>query len=214
MSDPSDPSHLSYPVLPTSSLDDTPSQTSLIDFQSPTLPSEVFSVGTHQVTPSEILSGGTHQITPTPPSANSLHSQHLALHSIHNAPSQGSRISTDPQTLRLQHLEQLCSKLHREKGEIQTEFGKQRKKFIDRLTEVGTEKTLLANTIERYSTEMREISTQLLTKDEELNNVRLAAKMSEKQMREDFDTDRVKYEEEIASLGQIMNGECLEGAFS
>ena len=85
----SDPSHLSYPVLPTSSLDDTPTQTSLIDFQSPTLPaqSEVFSGGIQQVTPTlpsdlfpgntpqvtptvpfDIFSGGTHQVTPSGPS--------------------------------------------------------------------------------------------------------------------------------------------------
>ncbi len=239
MSDSSDPSRLSYPVLPTSSLDDNPSQTSLIDFQSPTLPSEVLSSGIHQVTPtlpsdvfaggnrhvtpslpSEMFSRGTQHVTPTPPSemfsgrghqvtptlstGNSLHSQHSALHTIRNTPSQGSRMSTDPQALRLQHLEQLCSKLYREKSEAQIDFDRQRKKFMDKLNEVESERMLLANTIARYGTEMREISTQLLSKDEELNNVRLAAKMSEKQMREDFDRDRVIYEEEIASLGHIM----------
>ena len=156
--------------------------------------------------PSEIFSGGTHQVTPTLPTMNSVHNQHSALHSMRNTSSQGGRVSTETQLLKLQHLEQLCGKLHREKSEIQAEFGKQRKKFMDKLTEVERERTLLANTIEKYGTEMREISTQLLSKDEELNNVRLAAKMSEKQMREDFDRDRVKYEEEIASLGQIMAG--------
>ncbi len=123
-------------------------------------------------------------------------------------------MSTDPLKLKVQHLEQLCGKLQKEKSETQEDFGKQRKKFMDKLVEVESERTLLANTIERYNTEIREISTQLMAKDEEVNNVRVVAKMSTKQAREDFDVDRVKYEEEIASLRQIMTGELtsvLEG---
>ncbi len=123
-------------------------------------------------------------------------------------------MTTDTLTLRMQHLEQLCGKLQKEKSETQEDFGKQRKKFMEKLVEVESERTLLANTIERYNTEIREISTQLMAKDEEVNNVRVVAKMSTKQVREDFDVDRVKYEEEIASLRQIMTGEraCFGGA--
>ncbi|XP_064392393.1 rab GTPase-binding effector protein 1-like [Halichondria panicea] len=199
MSDHDDPSLLSYPVLPPSTLEDTPSQLSLIDFNSPQLSSSGGFSFPHSTTTER-----TRPVTPTPPIVESLHNQHSALHSVYNPPTQGVRMSTDPLKLKVQHLEQLCGKLQKEKSETQEEFGKQRKKFMDKLVEVESERTLLANTIERYNTEIREISTQLMAKDEEVNNVRVVAKMSTKQAREDFDVDRVKYEEEIASLRQIM----------
>ena len=152
---------------------------------------------------------GTQQLTPVPTPMADPVQQHSALHSMFNPQSRGVSGSSDPQTLRIHYLEQLCSKLQREKTELQEDFGKQRKKFMDKMLEMESERTLLANTIERYGKEIREISTQLLSKDEELKNVSMVAKVSESQTREDFDADRVKYEEEIASLRQIMNGQCL-----
>ena len=151
------------------------------------------------------------------PPLNSLHSQHLALHSLHGVqPPRSQEVTkvTEPlsassnMVLRVQYLEKLCGKLQVENGTLQDNFGRQRKKFMDRMLEMEAERSLLSNTIDRYSKEIREISTQLLTRDEELKNVSMAAKLSEAQRREDFDADRVKYEEEIASLTQILSGTC------
>ena len=148
------------------------------------------------------------------PPLNTIHSQHLALHSLRGT--QPPRLqeatqvtdSSSTSSLRVHHLEQLCGKLQTENKTLQDNFGRQRKKFMDKMLEMEAERMLLSNTIDRYSKEVREISTELLTRDEELKNMSMALKLSEAHMREDFDADRVKYEEEIASLGQILSGTC------
>ena len=114
--------------------------------------------------------------------------------------------STSPH-LRIHYLEQLCMTLRREKEQLEGEFGRQRKMFMNHMTELENEISLAKQTNKKLSEEVRELSTQLLYRDEELKSVTTASKMAEAQNREAFDVDRVKYEEEIASLRQILDGE-------
>ena len=98
----------------------------------------------------------------------------------------------------------------REKELGETEFGRQRKMFMNHMTDLENQLSLAKQTNLKLSDEVRELSTQLLYKDEELKSVAAASKMAHAQNREAFDADRVKYEEEIASLRQIVNGEGRE----
>ena len=97
--------------------------------------------------------------------------------------------------------------MRREKEQSEVEFGRQRKMFMNHMTEVDNELSLAKQTNMKLSDEVRELSTQLLYKDEELKSVAAASKMTQAQYREAFDADRVKYEEEIASLRQLISGE-------
>ena len=97
--------------------------------------------------------------------------------------------------------------LKREKVELEGEFGRQRKMFMNHMTELDSQVSLAKQTSVKLSEEVRELSTQLLYRDEELKSVTAASKMANAQNREAFDVDRVKYEEEIASLRQILDGE-------
>ena len=81
---------------------------------------------------------------------------------------------------------------------------------MNHMTELENEISLTKQTNKKLSEEVRELSTQLLYRDEELKSVTTSSKMADAQNREAFDVDRVKYEEEIASLRQILNGE-IEG---
>ena len=114
--------------------------------------------------------------------------------------------STSPH-LRIHYLEQLCMTLRREKEQLEGEFGRQRKMFMNHVTELDNQISLSKQTNTKLSEEVRDLSTQLLYKDEELKSVTAASKMTDAQNREAFDVDRVKYEEEIASLRQIVDGE-------
>lgn len=92
---------------------------------------------------------------------------------------------------------------------MEEEFGRQRKKFMNHMVEVEAEATLTKKTLEKLSNEVRELSTQLLIRDEEVKNISMAAQLAEAGNREAFDADRVKYEEELASLRQILKGRVL-----
>lgn len=109
-------------------------------------------------------------------------------------------------TIRVKHLESLCGKLTREKTDMEEDFGRQRKSFMNQMAHSDAQLTLCKQRVEKYSKEVQELSMQLLTKDEELQNITIAAGITEASLREGFDTDRVKYEEEIASLRKIVSG--------
>ena len=77
---------------------------------------------------------------------------------------------------------------------------------MNHMTELDTQVSITKQTNAKLSDEVRQLSTQLLYKDEELKSTAAASKLAEAQHREAFDADRVKYEEEIASLRQILDG--------
>ena len=108
--------------------------------------------------------------------------------------------------LRMQYLESLCGSLHREKKAMEDEFGRQRKKFMNNMIEKEAELNMARQREEKLSMEVRELSTQLLARDEELNNLKMTAKLSDSHLQERFDVERVKYEEEIASLRGMIEG--------
>lgn len=112
-------------------------------------------------------------------------------------------------TLRMEHLEDLCGKLTREKNEMKEEFGRQRKSFMNQMAQCDGKLSQYKHTAEKYSKEVQELSKVLLKKDEELQNVTIAAGITEATIREMFDADRVKYEEEIASLTKIVSGKLV-----
>lgn len=108
--------------------------------------------------------------------------------------------------LRVQYLESVCGSLQREKKGMEEEFGRQRKKFMNNMIQMEAELNLQKQTVEKFSNEVRELSTQLLTRDEELNNLQMVSRLSDSSVREMFDVERVKYEEEIASLRGKIEG--------
>ena len=89
---------------------------------------------------------------------------------------------------------------------MEEEFGRQRKKFMNNMIQMEAELNLQKQTVEKFSNEVRELSTQLLTRDEELNNLQMVSRLSDSSVREMFDAERVKYEEEIASLRGKIEG--------
>lgn len=107
---------------------------------------------------------------------------------------------------KVQYLEKLCGKLTREKSEMEEGFGRQRKSFMNQMAHSDAQLTLCKHTADKYSREVQELSKLMLVKDEELKNVTIAAGITEATLRERFDADRVKYEEEIASLTKIVSG--------
>lgn len=111
--------------------------------------------------------------------------------------------------LRLQYLEQLCVSLQKEKRSLEEDFGRQRKKFMNHMVQKDAELALTQQTLEKFSVEVQELSTQLLNRDEEVKNIQIAAQLMESSNREAFDVDRVKYEEEISSLRRILEGKWL-----
>ena len=119
----------------------------------------------------------------------------------------GTPPNADNTLLRLHYLEQLCGTLTKEKKTIENNFGRQRKKFMNHILQSDATIAKANSNNESLSNEVRELSTQLLLKDEEVKDIRMASKIMESQAKEAFDADRVKYEEEIASLRQILTGE-------
>lgn len=89
---------------------------------------------------------------------------------------------------------------------MEEEFGRQRKKFMNNMIQMEAELNLQKQTVEKFSNEVRELSTQLLSRDEELNNLQMVSRLSDSSVREMFDAERVKYEEEIASLRAKIEG--------
>lgn len=108
--------------------------------------------------------------------------------------------------LRVRHLENLCGKLSREKSDMEEDFGRQRKSFMNQMANCDMQVSQYKHKVEKYSREVQELSKVVLTRDEELQNVTIAAGITEATIREQFDADRVKYEEEIASMRKIVSG--------
>ena len=108
--------------------------------------------------------------------------------------------------LRMQYLESLCGNLQREKKAMEEEFGRQRKKFMNNMIEKEGELNLTKQSEDKLSMEVRELSTQLLARDEELNHLKMTAKLSDSFLQERFDVERVKYEEENALLRGKIEG--------
>ena len=138
-----------------------------------------------------------------------------SIEAVNYSPHLGSSVQTPPTfppadttALRVKHLEDLCGKLSREKVEMKEDFGRQRKSFMNQMAFCDSQLSLTKKTVDKYSKELQELSKEVLTRDEELQNVTVAARITEASLREKFDADRVKYEEEIASLRIIVSGEC------
>lgn len=87
------------------------------------------------------------------------------------------------------------------------DFGRQRKSFMNQMAHSDAQLAHLKRSVDKYSKEVQELSKLVLVRDEELQNVTIAAGITEATIRERFDEDRVKYEEEIASLRKIVTGE-------
>lgn len=58
--------------------------------------------------------------------------------------------------------------LQKEKKAMEEEFGRQRKKFMDRMMQSDAELAVLKTTVEKFSREVQDLSSQLLHKDEEV----------------------------------------------
>lgn len=58
--------------------------------------------------------------------------------------------------------------LQKEKKAMEEEFGRQRKKFMDRMMQSDAELAVLKTTVEKFSHEVQDLSSQLLHKDEEV----------------------------------------------
>ena len=115
--------------------------------------------------------------------------------------------------LRVESLEAVCVGLQREKRALKEErrvaldgFNRQRKTFMNQMMQTEGELSLSRHSVERYSKEVRELSTQLLLRDEELSALRQRSKMAYSSTREAFDADRVKYEEAIQVLQRALEG--------
>lgn len=89
---------------------------------------------------------------------------------------------------------------------MQEDFGRQRKQFMKQMMQLEDELNLSRQTVEKFSSEVQELSTQLLYRDEELKTLQMAAHLTEQSSREAHDMDRTKYNEEIASIRQIISG--------
>lgn len=90
---------------------------------------------------------------------------------VHSA---SGAVGGDPSNLglRIQYLERLCVNLQKEKKAMEEEFGRQRKKFMDRMMQSDAELAVLKTTVEKFSCEVQDLSSQLLHKDEEVRLVR------------------------------------------
>ena len=92
---------------------------------------------------------------------------------------------------------------------MEEDFGRQRKSFMNQMAQCDGELSRSKHSADKLGKEVQELSKVLLKKEEELQNVTIAAGITEATIRERFDADRVKYEEEIASLTKIVTGERL-----
>ncbi len=77
---------------------------------------------------------------------------------------------------------------------------------MKQMVQMEDEANLAKQTVEKFATEVQELSTQLLYRDEELKNVQMAAELAERSAREDLKVEKSNYQEEIASLRKIITG--------
>ncbi len=110
-------------------------------------------------------------------------------------------------SLRIQYLESLCVSFQKEKKILQEGFDRQRKQFMRQMVQLEDELNLAKHTVEKFSVEVQELSTQLLYKDEELKDLQMAASLAERASREALNAEKLKYEEEITSLRKIVTGQ-------
>lgn len=146
---------------------------------------------------------------------------HSAEHLGYSAAVRASNPGTN--TARVQQLESLCRDLKKEKNVMEEQFGQQRKKFMNLMVQKDEELNAVQKSVEKFSNEIKQLRQQLKLKDEEVSgdveeaivchclsaqilSTKEATKVKEAENREAFDVDRIKYEEEIASLRRIING--------
>ncbi|KAL5477099.1 hypothetical protein EMCRGX_G023844 [Ephydatia muelleri] len=110
-------------------------------------------------------------------------------------------LDTNALLVRLQYQEQLCAQTMKEKRAMDEEFGRQRKAFMSQM--MGFEQQLEANK-SKYVEQIRSLEEKLLRNNEEMVSLQQKAQIRDNKTREAFDEDRVKYEEEIASLKQAL----------
>ena len=133
--------------------------------------------------------------------------------------------SGSPSTLalRLKYLESIVSRLTAEKKGMEEEFGRQRKRFMEQMISSEGEregereskvKPLFKGEMKKFKEilkknkqQIESLNVNLLQKDEEMNSM---AKTMNASLRETFDSDRVKYEEEISILKLKLQGQLVK----
>jgi len=119
----------------------------------------------------------------------------------------GSGGSDGTVAFRIQALEQLCDQLNKERGEMEEMFGRQRKTFMNQMSLTEKQLTTCKARIDSYEKEVHSLKEEIADMEKQLTDSAIRAAG----IRESFDADRVKYEEEIASLKAIVTGKVPEG---
>ncbi|XP_003387387.1 PREDICTED: myosin-11-like [Amphimedon queenslandica] len=106
---------------------------------------------------------------------------------------------SNPSTLalRVKYLEGMVSRLTSEKKGMEEEFGRQRKRFMEQMISSEGEMKKFNEILKKNKQQIETLNVSLLQKDEEMSSM---AKTMNASLRETFDSDRVKYEEEISIL--------------
>ena len=107
--------------------------------------------------------------------------------------------------LRVQALELLCGKLKKERADMEEMFGRQRKAFMNQMSHTDAQLSVCKSRIDSYEKQVRGLKGEVEEKEKALTESAIRAA----NIREQFDADRVKYEEEIASLKAIVTGKVV-----
>ena len=75
--------------------------------------------------------------------------------------------------LRLQHVENLCQDLQREKNVMEDQFGQQRRKFMNLMVQKDEELSQVKRSVEQLSSELQHCQQQIRDKEEEVIGVAL-----------------------------------------
>ncbi len=110
-------------------------------------------------------------------------------------------------SVRMHKLEHRCAKLTKERADMEEMFGRQRKAFMNQMSHTEKQLTMCKSRIDSYEKESRLLKVEVEEKEKQLTESAIRAA----NIRENFDADRVKYEEEIASLKAIVTGELPNG---
>ena len=113
-----------------------------------------------------------------------------------------AQVSDATVALRIQALEQLCATLSKERGKMEEMFGRQRKTFMNQMSLTEKQLSTCKARIDSYEREVRSLREEIEDMEKQLTESAIRAAG----IRESFDADRVKYEEEIASLKAIVTG--------
>ena len=76
--------------------------------------------------------------------------------------------TTNSLSLHVQHLEAQCNKLQTEKNVMEEQFGLQRKKFMNLMTQKDSELSVVKMSVEKFSSEALRLSQQLRLREEEV----------------------------------------------